>query len=351
LNSGRSFKAAAVVALLLLAGVHLAGAGALEQIRSISKLLELDLGKLKQGEIVGARGPIGNFQRGVYAESCFFIGASVPVVGEKFLRWNSAKYPQLEVSHFREYRWPAAPNVWDSLALKSARKEDKWLIDRTSQLLLTPDARSDLHVTRADVASFQEIKHQARSTSPASERDAVVNAFWRTILRTRNDALVSSGLGGLPAYNADSVHIDTRVEFDNLLRLAPSIGSHFRGLTNGPPFKPGADPAVEAVPYWEVARARGHVNLHGAFLVARKSAASWQLADCTYYVSDTYFMSVSLYEFFPQDDGTLVWQIDFASAPFRSFTGGLDRVFAGSEMVKETAQIAKLFRAEVEKNR
>ena len=60
--------------------------------------------------------------------------------------------------------------------------------------------------------------------------------------------------------------------------------------------------------------------------------------------------SVSFYEMLPQDDGTVVWQIDFASAPFRSFTGGLDRVFAGNEMAKESVLIAKLFRADVEKN-
>lgn len=350
MNSARSSKASALFALLLVASTGLVTAGALEQIRPISKLPELDLGKLKQGEIVGVRGPIGNFQRGVYAESCYFIHATVPAVGEKFLHWNSAKYPELEISQFREYRWPAAPNVWDSFELKSARKEDKWLTDRTWQLLPTMGAKSELHITRADVASFQEMTRQARNSSSANDRDAVVNVFWRKVLRARSDAIASGGLAALPAYAADGVRIDTHAELQNLLQLAPSISSHFRGLVNGAPFYPTPNPALEIVPYWEVARARSHSNLHGAFLVAHKGASTWQLADCSYYVSDTYFMSFSLYEFFPQDNGTLVWQIDFASAPFRSFTGGLDRVFAGSEMVKETAQIARIFRADVEKN-
>ena len=209
---------------------------------------------------------------------------------------------------------------------------------------------TELHVTRGDVASFQEMTRQPRNSSSAIANGRVVNAFWRTILRTRNDALVRGGLAGLPAYSADGVHIDTRAEFDNLLKLAPSIGSHFGGLINGAPFKSVSNSTVEIVPYWQVARARGHANLHGAFLVARKGDASWQLADCTYYVSDTYFLSVSFYEMLPQDDGTVVWQIDFASAPFRAFTGGLDRVFAGNEMAKESVLIAKLFRADVEKN-
>jgi hypothetical protein len=348
LNFERSFKTSALLALLLFSA-HLAGGGALEQIKPISKLPEIDLGRLKQGDVVGARGPVGNFVRGIYCESAFFIHAPVPVVGEKFLRWNPAKHPGLEVAHYHEYPWPAPANGWDSLLLASAQKEQKWLADRTWQLLTT-GAKTELHVTRADVASFQEMTHQMRNQSSTSDRDAIVNAFWRKVLRARSDGVANGGLAALPVYSDQSGRIDTSAEMENLLRLAPAVASHFRALTNGLPFKPGADSAVEVVPYWEIARARGHANLHGAFLVARKGTSSWQLADCTYYVSDTYFMSISLYEFFPQDNGTFVWQIDFASAPFRSFIGGLDRVFAGSEMLKETAQIANLFRADVEKN-
>jgi hypothetical protein len=322
-------------------------AGALEQIRPISRLPELDLRKLEHGDIAGARGPLGKFVRGVYSESCYFIRAGVPVVGEKLLHWNSAKHPELEVATLREYRWPAPPNAWDTLVLTSARREDKWLTERTWQL--NTGAKTDLHVTRADIASFQEMARHARSSS-ASDRDAAVTGFWRKILHARSDTLATGGFAALPVYSADGAQIDTRAEFDNLMRLSPAIASHFRGLINGPPFKPAPNSAVEVVPYWQVARARGHTNLHGAFLVAHKDAPSWQMADCTYYVSDTYYMSVSLYELFPQDNGTLVWQIDFASAPFRPFTGGLDRIFAGSQMLKDTAQTAKLFRGDVEKN-
>jgi hypothetical protein len=333
----------------LFLSAQLAGGNALEQIKPISKLPEIDIGRLKQGEIAGARGPLGTFVRGIYCESAFFVHAPVSVVGEKFLRWNPAKHPELDVAHYHEYRWPAPPNAWDSLVLTSAKKEQKWLTERTWQLLLATGAKTELHVTRADVASFQEMTQQIRQQN-SSDGDASVSAFWRKVLHARSDAVANGGLSALPIYSDQSVRIDTHAEMENVLRLAPAIASHFRSLTNGPPFKPGSDSAVEVVPYWEVARARGHANLHAAFLVARKGASSWQLADCTYYVSDTYFMSISLYEFFPQDDGTLVWQIDFASAPFRAFTGGLDRLFAGSEMLKETGQIAKLFRAAVERN-
>ena len=163
------------------------------------------------------------------------------------------------------------------------------------------------------------------------QRDGIVNAFWRKVLRSRNDGLANGALAAVPSYSADGVEIAAQPEFEALLQQAPAIAAHFRALVNGAPFKSGSSAGVEIVPYWQAARARGHTNLHGAFFVGRKGASSWQLVDCTYYVSDTYFMSFTLYELFPQDNGTLVWQIDFASAPFRSFTGGLDRLFAGGE--------------------
>ncbi len=323
-------------------------AGGLEQIRPISKLREIDLSKLKQGDIVSARGPLGNFQRGIYAETCYFIHAAVPVAGEKLLHWNSARHAELEISTLREFRWPAPANVWDSLALSSSRREDRWLIERTWQL--TSSATTDLHVSRADIASFQEMMGRAPNNSSAPQRDAIVNSFWRKLMRSRNDALASGGLAAVPSYSADGIEIAARSEFNSLLQQASPIGAHFRQLVNGAPFTPNSSASVEIVPYWQAARARGHTNLHAAFFVGRKGAPSWQLCDCTYYVSDTYFMSFALYELFPLDNGTLVWQIDFASAPFRSFTGGLDRVFASNEMVKETARTAKLFRADAEKN-
>ena len=350
MNSRRSFRVGALIALSLSILARHASAGALDQIRPISNLPEIDLAKLEQGDISGARGPTGSFSRGIYAESCYFIRATVPVVGEKLLHWNSAKHPELEISALREFRWPAPANAWDALALKSSRREDSWLTERTWQLRSVADAKTDLHVSSADIASFQEMARQAPNNPSTQQRDGIVNAFWRKLLHARNDALASGGFAAVPSYSAGGAEIAARPELESLLRQTPKIAAHFRVLVSGAPFKPGPSSDVEIVPYWQAARVRGHTNLHGAFFVGRKGASSWQLADCTYYVSDTYFMSVTLYELFPQDNGTLVWQVDFASAPFRSYTGGLDRLFAGGEMVKEAARTAKLFRGDVEKN-
>lgn len=298
--------------------------------------------------MVGTRGPLGNFPRGVYAESAFFVHAVPAVVTPRLLHWDPTKHKQSDVQLFREYGWPASAGAWAPLALNSQRGADRWLIDRTSQLVTENAAPADLHLTEQDVGSFRAAAGDLSKIS-ATERDRRVSEFWRQILRTRDGAVASGGLPAVPFYSAGDVRIGVASEIESLVKMAPAIATRFNSLLKTAPFTRGGNiGGAETVPYWEASQVRGHTALRAGFLVSRKTASGWQLADCTYFTSDTYFCAIALYELWPVGNGTLVWQIDFASAPFRSFTGGVDRVFAGREMLKETAQTAKLFRADLE---
>ena len=82
---------------------------------------------------------------------------------------------------------------------------------------------------------------------------------------------------------------------------------------------------------------------------ARTSAESWQLVDCVYYPSDTYFMALDLFQLWPVEGGTLVWQAGFVSAPFRTYLGGVDRYIAGKQMTDETLSTISAYRAALEK--
>lgn len=315
----------------------------IQQIGSLSGLPGVDLDRLKHGEIVSARGPLGNFPRGVYVEACYFIKAPVQAVGEKLLHWDTSKHPELEVSILREYTWPAPANVFDPLALSSQKTKDKWLIDRTWQTLIS-GRPGELYLSANEAAAAK------LPTQPSPEqRDAKVNEFWKKVLAARDKAIESGGLNALPRFSAVNIDISIRGEFDGLMRLAPKIASHFQPLIKAKPFAEEGNPADEIAPYWQQSRVRGHSTLHEGFLAARKSSTTWQVADCTYFSSDTYFMSVTFFELFPVDNGTLVWQIDFVSASFKPYLGGTDRFFAGKEMVKGTAKTIELFRRHAEK--
>jgi hypothetical protein len=315
-------------------------ASPIDQIRSASRLSALDLEKLKHGEIAGVRGPLGSFPRGVYVESCFFVRTPMPTVGETLLHWDTSKHPEFEISLLREYNWPAPANTFDSLTVSSKHATDKWLIDHT-WLTLTSGKPGELFVTANEAAA-------ARLTGAPPNRDAKVSEFWKKILASRDKALASGGLNALPHFSASYLDMSIRAELDGLMKLAPKVAAHFQPLLSAGPFAGDGNPADVMVPYWQQNLVRGHTTVHTGFLCAQKMK-SWQLADCTYFTSDTYFMSITLYELFPVENGTLVWQIDFVSAPFRSYLGGADRFFAGKEMVKESAKAIQLFRRDVEK--
>ena len=303
----------------------------------------LDLEKLKRGEIESVRGPLGNFPRGVYVEDCFFVRAPLAIVGEKLLHWDTSKHPELEVSILREYSWPAPPNVFDALALSSNRPKDKWLIDHTWRTITsgTPDG---LFVAATEMTAAKQ-----SANTPANRRDTKASEFWKKILASRDKAGASGGLKALPRFQAGKIDISIRSEFDGLMNMTPRVASHFQSLISAKPFSESGHSPDEVVPYWQETLVQGHTTLHAGFLAAVKRATSWQVADCTYFTSDTYFMSVTLYELSPIENGTLVWQIDFVSAPFRSYLGGTDRFFAGKEMIKGAAKSIRLFRADVEK--
>ncbi|HEV2096734.1 MAG TPA: hypothetical protein VGQ82_09535 [Chthoniobacterales bacterium] len=327
-----------LAASLLLCGLSRAAPASLDEIRAVSNLPAFDAPQLEHGEILSARGLLGDFPRGVYAESLYLVHAPLDAVGRKLLHWNPTSHAQLQITTLREYRWPAPVNVWDALQLDPTRADDRWLIDRTSRVANT--SSDELHLTASERSSGR--------TLPAGERAAAATEFWRKILRARDGAVATGALDAIPSYRAGNQQIAARSEFTSLLQMAPRITAHFAGLTKRAPFVAGQPVADEIVPYWEAERVRGHTNLHAGLIAAQKGAESWQLADCTYYTSDTYFFSVTLYELVPQANGTLVWQIDFASAPFRAFTGGIDRLVAGSLMIKATAETARLFRRDVE---
>ena len=268
------------------------------------------------------------------------------MVGEKLMHWNPMKHRELEVQVLREFGWPAPPGVFDSIALSSSRPEDKWLIDRTWQISLKHPG--ELHLTANETKQFRDAVRSLGNAPATPLRESKANEFWRKILRARNDAVAAGGLAALPSYPANDEHISPAAEFHNLMRIAPAIAARFAPLLSRAPLSGATNPPDELVPYWEAALVRGHTSLHGGFLSARKSASSWQIADCTYYTSDTYFFSVVLYELWPVENGTLVWQIDFVSAPFRGFIGNVDRIFAGKQMINDDAQTVKFFRADAE---
>ncbi len=308
--------------------------GPLEELRSVAQISSVDLAQLKHGQIVVERGAEGDFPRGIHLEACYFIHAPMSVVGRSLLHWNPLQHKDVDVRLYREFSTSGATDAFTTLRLDPSISDDKWILTQTANV--AQDAGpGDLHLTNKETESLRQ---EARDPS----------AFWQTILRQRSSALARGGLAAVAPYGAD-LSISPHSEFRGLLTLAPKAAQHFRPVTGAQPLVAGGKPASEAVGYWEATKVRDHTTLQLGLFVAQKSPESWQLIDCVYYPSDTYFMALDLFQLWPTDGGTLVWQVGFVSAPFRSYLGGIDRYVAGKQLQQETIDTIKAFRADLEK--
>ena len=308
-------------------------AGPLDELNSLAQLSPIDLAGLKRGQIVVERRPNGDFSRGISLESCYFIHAPMSVVGDALLHWNPLEHKDLEVRLYREFSLPPAVDAFKELQFSSAAPDDNWLLEQTTKVA-QGSAPADLHLTNQEVESLRQ-------------KSATPSASWQEILRRRAEALARNGLAAVAPYGTDN-SISPASEFRGLLTLAPTAAQHFQSITKAQPIVSSGKAASEAVGYWEMTRVRDHTTLQLGLFAAQKTPNSWQLLDCVYYPSDTYFMALDLFQLWPVDGGTLVWQVGFVSAPFRSYLGGMDRYVAGKQMMQETIDTIKAFRGNVE---
>jgi hypothetical protein len=328
-------KKGGVLAALLAATVA-AQAAPLEELRSLSLFPRIDLARLENGQIMVESGAVGDFPRGIHLEACYFIQAPIRAVGDSLLHWNPVDHKDVEVRLYREFSPPPTADDFKSLQLNRAVADDRWLLDETTKVAQGGESE-DLHLTKAEV---EIIRQHAQDPSEA----------WRQILRRRSGFISTGGFPAAAPYREEEP-VSPDSEFRGLLTLAPKAAQHFRAVTGVQPFATKGKPASETVGYWEASRVRNHNTLQIGLFAAQKSTDSWQLIDCLYYPSDTYFMSLNLFQLWSMEGGTLVWQVGFVSAPFRSYLGGVDRYVAGKMMRQETINTIKAFRRDLEKTR
>ena len=347
----RTVQAVASGAVLLAGSVPVAraaaAAGPLGELQAVSGVENVDAQRLRHGEILTARGTQGSFARGVYAESAYFLRATPDAVKTTLLHWDPSKYRETEVSAYRSYRWPSPPETFRGMQLRAKTPADQTLLDWTAAAD-KDDAPGELHLGREDLAAFRQTFAGHDAAKP-DERAALASAAWQGLLQRRSDAVGAGGLAALPPYKAGDATIAAADEFRSLLKMTPTIAARFAPLTGARPLNAsGAGTVDEISPYAEESLVRGHTSFClGAAAALQTANGGWQVLDCTYYTTDTYFLSFSVYQCWPWEGGTLVWQVDYASAPFRGYLGGLDRAFAGKEMTKDSAGSVATLRKEL----
>lgn len=310
------------------------GAEPIEVLRSAGQFSQpVELEKLKSGQILCTRGSLGNFSRGISLQSCYFLRAPMQRVGDALLHWNPPQHKDLDIRLYQEYSLPGTAETFRKAQLEPGLKEDQWLL-RQSEIVARTGHAGELHLTKSEVNLLMG-------------KPNALNAAWQEILRNRSDALARGGLAAVAPYQNG---LSPSSEFAGLLSLVPKAARYFQPLIGTHPLTASGPPASETVAYWETTKLQDHTTLQLGAFVAQKSPNSWQLVDCVYYPSDTYYMALDFFQLWPMDGGTLVWQVGLASAPFRTYLAGVDRYFAGKIMTTETLATIRAFRSDVERS-
>ena len=161
------------------------------------------------------------------------------------------------------------------------------------------------------------------------QKSANPSAAWQQILRGRAEALARGGLTAVAPYGGDN-SISPASEFRGLLTLAPKAARHFQSVTKTRPLRPQRRSGQRGGRILGNDQgARSHHVTTRSFRGAERppTPGSWSTVFTIRRTRISW--PLDLFQLWPVDGGTLVWQVGFASAPFRSYLGGVDRYVAG----------------------
>lgn len=335
------------VSLLLrdfLSPTAIAQADPLASLRTFSDLGPIDLRKLHEGEILGPPGSPMRYPNGFQTETCFAVPVAPEEVARRLQIWDPSLHPTLKTIAFYRVSDPCSAADFDRLNFIPGNQPLRWLLKRS---LATTAQKSDLHLSRAEAQRLGACVKE----KPTPE---AVAACWTKLLLERARLFQRDGFAGVVPYELCG---DTVSPFDCLramLRERPAVALEFRSLLCqsrllGEP-SPGSV-VPKAFHYWGVYEANAHGTLTLGVVYLLPLADRYQLLDAQYYVSGTYFTSVTLYEVWPcqvgDKTGALVWRGDFFAAPNLPYTKGIERLAYGVVVLQELKKNIRCFQDDI----
>jgi hypothetical protein len=263
----------------------------------------------------------------------------------------------LNISTESNYLLPVAP---DRAVVMLLRVEGNPA--ETDTLVAKPAASADfsrLHVSDSSLKTLKGLNLAATEKPPldtafksgAADR---IDGAWRDLLLRRTTAFQDGGLLKAGSYESGGAQFQPARELVGLLRQRPPVLKRFVNIMDE--IMTGNSAAGRPpVHYWANEKIQGSQNLSLGSVHARQTAAGWQAAGLTYYSASSYFLSVTLYEFWPVEIGgrtqTYVWRGDYVISPSLGYTKGIERMAAENIMTLEVksdirSQIQRCVRAD-----
>ncbi len=297
-----------------------------------------DLSPLANGQVLQARGGLIDFERGVTAQSLYFIDQPPQIVEQKLEAWNPANHSELDV--WLHAALPLKPTLADFSALNNLpdNKSVNNMVEATYNY--TPGSDSlQLNTAEAGLVSAGHGQGQSKQ---------FIVDVWSHILDGRVEAFLKNQLGEAK-YVSNSATILPFSEAKALLRSDPKIFGEFHPMLKNTPVYNGAGLQPSHL-YYECFDIQGEACFGTGAVYLVNLPGTVQRADVEYYVSNGIYTSVELEQLWPMTiggrNGTLVWRSDMVSTANVAYLHGTERLASGMLMLQDVKQAVDAFRSE-----
>lgn len=313
-------------------------------LKAFSELGLVDPRKLLAGEIQGLPGAAMDFPKGFWSETCFAVPVSPGEVARRLQIWDPSLHPTLKAIAFHPVSQPCQAAEFEPLSFLAGNRPLRWLLDKS---MATTPLKSELHLSRAEA---QQLGARVKGKpAPAAVADC-----WKNILLERATTFQREGFAGLAPYEVSGEAISPLECLRAMMRERPAMVLEFQpllrrsGLMGDP--KPGAG-TLQSFHYWGAYEINYHGTLTLGVLYLLPVGDRYQLLDAQYYVSGTYYTSVTLYEVWPipagDRTGSLVWRGDFFAAPSLAYMKGVERLAYGAVVLQDLKKSIRLFQEDL----
>ncbi|MBW0001391.1 MAG: hypothetical protein JO015_20035 [Verrucomicrobia bacterium] len=311
---------------LFLSSVAWSHADPVSDLRGASVFRDADLNRLGSGEVLAARGPAMNFNRGLAVESAYAVRLPVPRAIGLHQQFDPTRHAELKV--FLQGPIPSRPSPAAFERLASAPSNGS----------VNAFARAT-ESAPADPAKVQLSPAEAKTFTGGAEASggglpAAVVQFWSRILAQRAQAYASGGIGAEPPFEGAGGTIRPGEDASRLLSEAPKVQQQFAPIIERSGLR-GRGGANGNFQLFDV-DGDGAVSLSAFHSVPVNDGA--EAADITYYSSGGFYVLLSFYRFWPVTIGgqpaTLVWRVDLISSPAFSELRGIERVGSGAAFMR-----------------
>ena len=298
-----------------------AQAGPAEELTRFSGLSNPDINAVVGGKVITERGS-GAQGRDLSVEALFFLPMPPDKSADFVQRWTGTKYPDLQTYMHSSMSGQPSPADFRKLASAPNIAPVKVLVDNTVKL---DPPKPQLHVN-------QEEAQRAPHNASADKMSPEVANFWAGLLANRARLFVSSGLSGQPPYFFNGEKVQVSGEVSRLLKSRGKWQSQFSDLLSASGYQ---NSGSRFSLFWTMfdADRQAALALGGSFAKPAGGGA-WQGLDLQYYASSGHYALVTLYQFWPLQNGTLVWEGDLVSAPGLGTLHGVERLASSGVMVK-----------------